>query len=664
VADNIIEFGTDDPLGRPSLTAGSRETPRIEFGGPGGGFGARAGASIPVETEGKVKFLERVFGEGNVVTTRQGEILIRDPKTGVMGPFDERNISVKDVTADIVGPAMQVAPMVAGATASPLGAAAGAAAGTIARQAATDVLTGGESGETAGGRLFDIALGASLAAGSQALVNAGARVFDAMRPRNFVVRQVRKGEATPFARKGRRLSEQTGVKLTLGEETGLRSQMMVEAIGRRTPGGADLFYTFHQTQLRSSLSFLKTALDKFSPQKGSFAVGDDVTKAFDSALDSATTIRRAQAAEDFGELHRVSNGQPLIPTNTLVKEIQQMVDELDVPGAGDATQKVVGQARQLLTSLIKDDAPTRLTGEQANRLLQIYTNAQRGTGVLLRDMDKAQSRFLSGRLKDALLKDVDTAVGEAGDAGTVAQALRAARDHYRINSAAVNEIADSTLSRLIGNGTRSPEAIAEKLIGMQPSEVRSIMGLIDRGAPDTGNAVRRFFVESAVDAARHVAPSRQTASGVKFSSATFLKNLPDLETMKAAGFTRPQIVEVAKVAKVLERVSDKAFEGSPTAFAGITWDAIRGVFTLNPVAVARSAGAIIAPRVIAKAVLTAEGRQALRTLATTSPGTKKGLAAVTTLQAIIATEPGGEDVRPLSPLDDDNTFTMENVFVQ
>ena len=226
----------------------------------------------------------------------------------------------------------------------------------------------------------------------------------------------------------------------------------------------------------------------------------------------------------------------------------------------------------------------------------------------------------------------------------------------------MNEIADSTLSRLIGNGTRSPEAIAEKLITMQPSEVSGIMGIIEKASPDAGNAVRRYFVEAAFDAGRQVAPSRQTASGVKFSAALFLKNLPELETMKAAGFTRQQIVDIAKVAKVLERVSDKAFEGSPTAFAGITWDAIRGAFTLNPVALARSGVALVAPRVIAKAVLTAEGRQALRTLAETGPRTRKGLAAMTTLQAIIATEPGAEDVRPLAPLDDDSTFTMENVF--
>jgi transcriptional regulator with XRE-family HTH domain len=64
VADGVVEFGTEDPLGRPDLRAGSRDTPRIEFGGPGGGFLARAGASIPVEPEGKAKFLERLFGEG------------------------------------------------------------------------------------------------------------------------------------------------------------------------------------------------------------------------------------------------------------------------------------------------------------------------------------------------------------------------------------------------------------------------------------------------------------------------------------------------------------------------------------------------------------------------------------------------------------------------
>ena len=661
----IIEFGTNSPI----LTNPSPDVAPIEFDGEAGSFAARAGASIPTTTEGKVQFLERMLGEGNVKTTPRGEILIADPETGSFAPFDERGISVKDVTADLVGPAIEAIPGVVGgvigtaggAAGSVGGAAAGGALGAAARIGAAEILTGGETGQTLGEQAVDIGVSALLSAGAQGVSNLGARVFDALRPGNFVKRQVAKTLSTPFAKKGARLKKKTGIPQTLGEETGSRGTLMVESLGRRTPAAADTFFEFHQTQLKTAMSKLDDVMNTVRPagKVGSFQAGDEVVKAYDEALDTAMTLRRKQADMDFGDVTRLSGGQPVVNTKNTVTEIQQVVDELDVPGAGDATASVVNKSKKLMKTLIDDDGPVTLSAEKIQRLLQVYTNAQRGTGALFKDMEKAQSRLVAGRLKDALLKDLDDAAEASTRGADIATALRLARDRYRVNSAAINEIGDNVLSRLIGNGIRSPEAIADAIVTrLKPSEVTAAMGILERAAPTAAQSVRRRFIENAIERARP-AMSDQTASGAKFSAAKFLSNLPDLDTMKAAGFSRVETVEIGSIAKSLERVADKAFEGSPTAFVGITWDAIRGMFTLNPVTLGRAAGAVLTPRKIAKATLTPEGRKALTVLTTTGNTPKAVMQATMNLTAVISTEPGAENVRPLEPLTDDTQTTLD-----
>lgn len=665
MADDVIEYGRENPaLGGDGsvLTQGSRFTPRIEFNAPGAGFLERAGASIPTTTEGKAAFLERMLGAGNVRTTSAGEILIQDPDNpGVFAPFDERGFSYKDITADLVGPGIEVAPALAagtagGGVASVATAAAGAAGGAAIRTGLSELLTGGNTGQTRTDQAIEIGTAALFGAAGQGVANLGARVFDALKPGNFVARQARKLTKAPFAKKGERLSEKTGIPLTLGETVGKRSANMVEAIARRHPVTADDFYDFHQNQLVSAMASLKRGMDKLAAKPGQpLKVGDDIVRAYDEAVESAVSIRRAQAATDFAEVDLLASGQKIVPPFRLAKALQDIVDELNVPGAGDATQQAVKQAKATLADLIDEDRIRRLTAPQVNRLLGVYSAAQRGTGNLFRDMDKAQSRWIAGRLRDALEGDLDEVARSGMD--PVIQALRLARDRYRANSDAIREIGDSTLARLVGNRSASPEAIAEKMATkLRPSEVREAMGIIEKVAPDTARSVRRFFIETAIANARP-AVTQQSASGVKFSAAKFVSSLPDIETMKAAGFSRGEIVEIGQVAKVLERVADRAFEGSPTGPILLAWDALKGVWTLNPVAVARSVGAIVTPRKIAAAVLTPEGRKALLEVAETKTRTRTAFAAAMTLSAIIATEPRAENARPLAPLTDETRMT-------
>lgn len=653
---DVIELGRSPTFLEP-VTPGNQ---RIEFDQPGGSLLERIGAGLPATTEGKVRFLERIYGPGKVKTTPQGEILVPTADGQALRPFNERDLSLGDV-ASLFGEAIPALTSAAGGaigaavgSAAPgAGTAAGAIGGSVVgggvgggvRNALAEVVTGG-TGQTPTERVVEIGTEAALGGLGGAVGEAGALVFDALRPHNFVVRQFDRLRGTPQAVEGRRLSQQTGIPLTPAEETGSRAAGTVEAIARRTPGGADTVFQFEQQRLRDAVTKLRDAMDRVRPgETGAFTVGREVTTAFESAVDTAIDLRRQQAKVDFDLVKRLSNGQPVIPPRELATEIMRLVDELDVPGAGDATAQQVGQAKRLLSSLSDGKGSlSTLTADQTQRLLQVYTNLQRGTGVLFRDMPTSQSRMVAGRLKDALLRDLDGAA--AAGAGDVVDALRAARDHYRLNSAAVNELANSTLQRLIGNGTRSPEAIAERFLRLKPSEIRTSMRIIESAAPDTAAGVRRFWLQSAMEKA--IPPVTQQAGGqTKFSAARFVSSLPDMDTMLAAGFDRAAILEIGRLSKVLQRVADKSGEGSPTAPLMIAWDAVKGVFSLNPTTIGRSAMAVIAPRQIAKAMTTAEGRRALETLATTRPGTKRATSALMTFLAITATEPEREDVRPM-----------------
>src|SRR5690606_8354809 len=106
----------------------------------------------------------------------------------------------------------------------------------------------------------------------------------------------------------------------------------------------------------------------------------------------------------------------------------------------------------------------------------------------------------------------------SGQAADIVTALKVARSNYSLNSKAINELADSTLARLLGNRTASPEAIAEKFVTrMKPSEVAEAMSIIEKASPETARGIRRYFIETAINNARPPM-SQATAAGMKFSA--------------------------------------------------------------------------------------------------------------------------------------------------
>lgn len=646
---NLLSQTPTQELRRPSEEVeGARNLSRLRTD-EGGGFLARAGASIKMTPEGRVSFLESIFGPGNVFTLQDGQIIFRHPGEKDFRLFDEEGFSVKDITADITGEAIEVAPTIAAGT-NPLAVGAAGVAGNLARQGVSALLPG-EDQLSLGERVLSAGVSGVTAGGSQAVSNL---LFSSVRElKNLATRPVRKAAETPFARKGLRLEAETGIPFTLGEFTGSRSQLMIESLGRRTPAAADEFFEFGQKQLRVARDKLQAALDRIDPKAmGRFETGKATQDAFQNAVDTARTARRVQAAADFGVVHELSGGAKIFAPVNLLSEIQKIVDDFDIPGAGDAAQRIVNSAKKTLATIGQGQEGTvknTLTAEQVNRLLQIYTDAQRGTGVLFKDMDKAQSMLLAGRLKDALLKDLDD-MADIG-AGPIVDALKIARNRYRENSKILGELKDSVIGRIVG-GNQPPERIADAIVRMEPSQIRETISLLSRGDPAIGDAFRRRLVESAFEKAEQAATqqaSKRTGQGIKWSATDFIKNLPDIERLIAAGFRREDIMEIGKISKALQRVVDKEFQGSPTAFAGISWDVVRGVFTLSPIQMVRGAAAVLTPRMIARASLTPQGRQAILTLAQEGPAvtaTKKGLAALSYFSVLKSLD-DEDDVRPL-----------------
>ena len=645
----------------------------------GGSFGARAMASVRQTVEGKVSLLQNILGADNVRVKNVDEpswvgqpdtnkpgyvptqtIEIKDEKSGRFVPFDESGFSFKDVTADAVGPVIEAVPALAGGP-TVIGAGVGAAAGQSARQMISDALPGQE-GMSTGERLTRIGTSAAIAAGIQGAVNTGAWAFDAIR--NIPSKFARKAASSSYAAEGRQLSADTGVPLSIGEETGSRAIKMVEDTSRQTLSAADKFAEFHQKQLHAAVDNLGRQMDALSSESGALTVGTRIQGAFDNAVDKAFDLRRMQGETDFGAVKTLSGGKPVVEATGLTKTIDDMIAEYDIPGAGDAAQSVVRGMKTLRQSLLKEtvipgEAPSkfilpgplareqatrtadtieqpRLTAEQTNRLLQWYTKLQRGKGTLLQNQDKAQSQLMAGKLKDALLSDLDQAATTGAD--DVVTALKKARDNWKLNSKVVNELDDSKLAHIIGDGKRQPEDIAGALLKLKPSGIRQAMDVIEASNPAAAQAVKRHFLEKAADDA--IPPTTQaTANGLRFSAARFVSALPERDKLVAAGFKPAELRQIDNLSKTLERVSNRALSGSQTAPMLLVWDTIKGVFTLNVKGVAQNlATMVLVPRKIAKASLTQEGRQALMTLSQTSKPTKAALAAAAYLSAVAGTE--------------------------
>lgn len=603
----------------------------------GADFMTRLGASFKMTPEGKVNYLRHRYGPQNVALDEKGNVFFRPKDGGRLTLFDEKDVSLSDL-ADFAGDVPGVVLSALGATAGGMttggpgsvpGAAAGAAAGNAIKQAFGAMIPGDEN-MTPLSRVGSMATDAAMGAGTQFGVNKLMSLRDLTRPKNLLARSAQNAQATPQAVEGRALVQDTGIPMTFAQETGDRTSAALEGMARRSPVAADDFAKFDQLQTGKAVERIKSIMDDIHRDEvGDVSLGQSVQRAFDKVWDNVVAQRRTQAAKDFAEVTKLGGKEALIPVQATKQRLLDLAKEFDVPGGGDASAALAKQIKAAAS-----DFGMMVSPDQMNRLLQIYGKAMAGKGTIFKDLDTAQQRYLAGQVHKALTADLDTAAANPL-LGKASEALKVARDNYAANSAKISEVGDSVVGRYFGNVgyERTPERVADTISKMKPTEIRATLGILTRADPEIADKTARHFLERALDASKPAVT--QSAGGqVKFSAAKFLNALPDENVQVALFGGKPAMGELKKVANVLERVADQPMAGSPTAPMLMAWDMAKGLFTLNPRAIAGLPAAVLAPKAIARAALTPQGRQALITVATTEKPTKVALGAISYLTAM------------------------------
>lgn len=571
-------------------------------------------------------------------------------------------------------------------------------------------------------------VGAGIGTGTGALFGTAAEAINKFRPKNVSANYVNKQYAqSPMAADSAQLSKELGQVYTPGQATGSRSLLTMEGLVRRHPASADKMAAFDQKQLDVSLKNLEANLNRLAANpSGPEATGGAVSKAFDKVVNNAVTLRRKTATADFGEVDRLvasergriaeeaskkyaadlaaveaaksahasrvreaidkqrnAGGSVVLPTppnivipkpptqtnrlgivapEKLSAEIDDIIETFSAPGGGDASQALALRAKRLKASLPKDGE--KLTASQTQRLLQIYGQASAGTGAIFKDLDTAQQRLIAGRLQKALFDDVGAAAEGMDQASAIAKALTKARDNYRQNSQAINELEKSVLGRLFGaEYEKAPERIAQTIKNMKPSELRQSMDILNKADPVTSQSVKRYLVEDALATAgyapRGPAPQAQVAGEDVFSPAKFLTAIRKSPVW--ASFDPIERKGMEQAVRDLERISFRAgTDGSPTAPLNIALGILSKPSGQAAGGAALGAGAALVsghdwkegamagataggigglaiPR-LATAITTPQGQKALRTLAITKPNSPAAMAATAALVGMFASK--------------------------
>lgn len=620
-------------------------------------FPTRAMAGIKMTPEGQAGLYEHSFGKGNVITDPSGAMYIADHERKQVFPVNKPGATVNSL-ADYSGNVLQALPTFAVGT-NPLTAGAAAGVGNLVRQGASALLPGEDQmslGQRAGSVALDTALGAGTQYGANKLFE---KVVDTARPGNVAARFIDKAEQTPFGQQGRDLEGLVGQPYTPGQRTGSRTLLTVEGMFRRNPVTADILAQHDTKQLNHALGWLNQTLDTtFGPGAvGVEKAGGSVRGAFDHALGRAVDFRRTVAQRDFNVINQATGMEPVIPTNNLVTELDELIGRFDVPGGGDATASLVGKLRQVRKSFepetvvhpdgTQSTVPVKINGAQLERLLEVYGAAAEGTSSVFKNIDTAQQRMVAGRVVDALRRDMNDVIDTGGLPDQVAGALRQARENYRTNSEAIDNLRQSVVGQMLGGPIRpADENIASRIVNLPPSQLKATINLVNGIDPAVGQQVKRVAFEQALvkagapagDAPPVLMPDGATPLWSPKKFGTALRQSPIWSVMDPN-----ERITFTSVIQHMDRLADRAgTDGSPTAPLQQAWDLVKSGATgaVTPFLYAMGA------RRLATAMTDPAGQRALVTLTTTQPGTKSFAGALGYFGTLTGMEPAPEDVRP------------------
>lgn len=641
-------------------------------------------AGIKMTPQGVANFLEDRYGAGNVVTDKSGAFYVRPHPESQFIPLNKPGTSVSDFTG-LIGEAIQMLPIGGAALATAkhgakafIGAnAAAGAIGNLQRQGASALLPGSEE-MSLQDRMGSVAFDAALGGATAGAVRTGAALYDRLRLRNIYARQAGatgpNGQVTPYAAESDRIEQYLGEAFMPGQRSGTRGLLTLEGVARRHPGKAgDIIAAKDQRLLDAAMGNMENMLARWN--KGGVAdaetFGNRIQSNFDQALKAALNIRQGQAVKDFRVLDTAVARRAVFPVNSTWNALDDLVKEYDIEGAaGDATKSMVRQLRGLRDAVSGQNGSVRKKSAlEMQRLLSSWGRHAAGITKPFDKIDAAEQKRIAARVFGALSDDLDAAASAPGTlAGIInrgqeaqaAQALKLARDNYRLNSQAIDEIRKTTIGQYLGN--RRPEQITPELVAqfverMKPSQMRQTMRILQTADPDLVDATKAHLLQGLIDKSLPADEAVQAAlgAGAKVEAWSPARFLTEARKSSISEILTPaEKYEMSLLAGGMKRLANRAgTEGSPTAPLMWGYEIVKGLGSaaagLDMISTARILGSVLAPQKFAEAITNDKKRKALMTLTLTKPSTKAAMQSLAALGALHFTEANEGDVRTMQP---------------
>ena len=475
--------------------------------------GVRAIASLPISAAGKLGYLQSRYPEG-VKSAPGGKVIVRE--AGKWKELNKPGLDWGDV-AGMLGPAIEAVPtVVAGAAtseASPLVsipvAGAASALGNVARQGIAKAVTGEkipgrpQSAEpeldllrkdNLGERAKQVLTSGVLGALGEAGLRGVAGVLDWIRPTSQMSRIAQGGEQSA-TKEGLALRDQFKAPMSAADVTQNPDLMAKEAIMRRTGGGAGEVI---RKADEARAVFLRDKSYQIADEvaAGMSTNAGDAGKAIANMAKDAQKSRRAimmdHAAENFGAIDKATNGRPVMRPdeyrNVLIDELKKAKN----PGAKDA--KIIADVQSRLDDL--NEAHGLLTGQQFTEAMHYW--GERMGEPNLGEMSTTQR--IAKRVFKAYSQDLQNAVdnasagGMAGPKAEVSDAIRNARDTYRIDYGKVDEVGEDAILQRAGvlDERHSPDTFIKEYASGRKSNVQlgQALKVADAVDPATANQLR------------------------------------------------------------------------------------------------------------------------------------------------------------------------------
>ncbi len=457
-------------------------------------------------------------------------------------------------------------------------------------------------------------------------------------------------------------SKRSGIPLTLGQETGSPSLRFTENRLRELFPSAGTAEKDSIRQISAGMDAVDRLATKMSgrvpagQEAGAYkeALGRQLSQTFDATVSKLNQARKTQADADFGEVRRIAGEKPVIKFQNVLEELNQIIAENKGVASGDA-KKIAKQAETIRKAISEAPAPTKIgyagagyqpgahapvpkvqTIGNAMKTRSAWGDAAARTGNIFTDIDPNLNQRMAKRLFGAVNKDFEAAGNGTGD---IARALKSANQNYAKASRSLEVLQENALSKILGRdivddlgiggtaSTQAPEKLAQRFLAMQPSEARVVTAILKKHAPGVLDDAKATVLRNALEESRGTVPGGPEMSFAKFRTQIG-KVAPKLKEM---GFSAKEIADIKDVTDTMARAGDKLGANPSKTAAAASLGSI-GTLALTG-HVGAAAGAMLTPYVLGKALLTPEGRNLLRTVATATDGAKRA-AAVGALRAM------------------------------